>query len=129
MPVNKKIVEIAEKLGITIFFHCCGKIWDILDDWVDAGLKGYQSVQVSAGMDLATVKKQYGDKLTIWAGIQCETLIQGPLQQVEEEVRESLRICMLGGGFIFGSTNSVQYGAKTENYLKALNILRRYGRY
>ncbi|OHB44038.1 MAG: hypothetical protein A2Y13_02235 [Planctomycetes bacterium GWC2_45_44] len=129
MPVNKKIVEAAENLGITILFHCCGKIWDILGDWIDAGLKGYQSVQVSAGMDLTTVKKQYGEKLTIWAGIQCETLIQGTLQQVEEEVRESLRICMLGGGFIFGSTNSVQFGAKTENYLNALNILRRYGQY
>jgi hypothetical protein len=36
---------------------------------------------------------------------------------------------MPGGGFIFGSTNSVQYGAKTDNYLKALEIVRNEGIY
>ena len=111
------------------FFHSCGQIWDILDDFVDAGFQGYQSVQASAGMDWAEVKAKYGDKLTMWAGVQCETLIEGSLEQVESEVTNALKTLMPGGGFIFGSTNSVQYGAKTENYLKAVELLRKYGTY
>ena len=125
----KRIAGDAARLGMIPFFHCCGRIWDILDDWVAAGFLGYQSIQGSAGMDLARVKAEYGDKMTLWAGIQCETLIQGTLDEVTDEVQESLEVCMPGGGFIFGSTNSVQYGAKTENYVRALDVVKRFGRY
>ncbi|MHC4713977.1 MAG: uroporphyrinogen decarboxylase family protein, partial [Planctomycetota bacterium] len=96
------------------FFHCCGRIWDILDDWVKAGYLGYQSIQGTAGMDLAEVKRKYGDRLVLWAGVQCETLVEGTPDEVEEEVKRSLEVAMPGGGFIFGSTNSVQFGAKTD---------------
>jgi hypothetical protein len=51
------------------------------------------------------------------------------MEQAEEEVRQNLEFLMPGGGFIFGSTNSVQYGAKTDNYLKALEVVRKYGAY
>lgn len=129
LPVIKRIAEEAKRLGLYVLFHCCGQIWDILGDFVDAGMMGYQSIQASAGMDMARIKKEYGDRLTLWTGIQCETLIEGTTQQVQEEVRKSLEICMPGGGFIFGSTNSVQYGAKTENYIEAVNTLRKFGNY
>ena len=129
MPVHRQIAEDAKALGMHAFFHCCGGIWDILDDWVAAGYEGYQSIQGTAGMDLARVKAEYGDKLVLWAGVQCETLVEGTLEEVEEEVLQSLRTCMPGSGFIFGSTNSVQFGAKTENYLRALELVRKHGVY
>lgn len=96
---------------------------------MEAGYKGYQSIQESAGMDTRKVKEKYGDVLTLWTGVQCETLVEGTLEEVEREVRENLSFLMPGGGFIFGSTNSVQFGAKTENYLKALDVVREYGVY
>lgn len=80
-------------------------------------------------MDTRLVKEKYGDVLTLWTGIQCETLVEGTMEQAEEEVRQNLEFLMPGGGFIFGSTNSVQYGAKTDNYLKALEVVRKYGAY
>ena len=117
--VNYEIV----KNGMIPFFHCCGKTWDILEDFAVSGYKGYQSVQKSAGMDTRRMKENYGDKLTLWTGVQCETLIEGTKEELEKEVREYLDLCMPGGGFIFGSTNSVQYGANTDNYLRALDII------
>jgi len=129
IPLIKRVNEEIVKNGMIPFFHCCGNIWSILDDFVGAGYKGYQSIQESAGMDTRKVKEKYGDKLTLWTGIQCETLVAGTIEDVEKEVRKNLEFLMPGGGFIFGSTNSVQYGAKTENYLKALEILRKYGNY
>ena len=123
--VNAEIV----KNGMSPFFHCCGNIWSILPDFVKSGYKGYQSIQQSAGMDNKKVKELYGNDLTLWAGIQCETLVNGSIPDVENEVKESLDILMPGGGFIFGSTNSVQFGAKTDNYLKAFETVRKYGIY
>ena len=129
MPPKKAIVDHAKSLGLPTMFHCCGNVWEIMDDWVATGAVGYQSIQSTAGMDLARMKSQYGHKLTLWAGVQCETLIEGSLTDVENEVRNFMSICKPGGGFIFGSTNSVQFGARTENYLKALEIYRQYRNY
>jgi uroporphyrinogen decarboxylase len=80
-------------------------------------------------METKRVKKIYGDKLTLWTGVQCETLIDKTVAETQDEVRKTLEICMPGGGYVFGSTNSVQYGAKTENYLKALDVVKKYGVY
>ncbi|HHX02530.1 MAG TPA: hypothetical protein GX739_07685 [Firmicutes bacterium] len=129
LPLIKQVNEMIEQYGMIPFFHCCGNIWGILDDFVAAGYQGYQSIQETAGMDTRRVKEKYGDVLTLWTGVQCETLVEGTLEDVESEVRRNLELLMPGGGFIFGSTNSVQYGAKTDNYLKALEVVRKYGVY
>lgn len=129
MPLMKQVNDKVIQQDMIPFFHCCGNIWDIMDDFVKVGYRGYQSIQESAGMDTRRVKERYGKVLTLWTGIQCETLVEGSMQEAEKEVRRNLDFLMQGGGFIFGSTNSVQFGAKTDNYLKALETVRKYGSY
>lgn len=128
-PLMKRVNKDIVNNGMYSFFHCCGNTSLLLDDYVDAGYTGYQSIQVSAGLDNKLIKKKYGDKLTMWTGIQCETLIKGSLPELTHEVLQALEILMPGGGFIFGSTNSVQFGANTGNYLKALELVREKGIY
>jgi len=129
MPFLKMFCDEVSSNGMIPFYHCCGNVWDIMQDFVDVGFKGYQSIQATAGMDIARLKKEYGSKITLWAGIQCETLVEGTKEDVFKEVKNSLKVAMPGGGFIFGSTNSVQYGAKTENYLYVLDLVRKFGKY
>jgi len=128
-PVMTQVNSDIKAAGMIPFYHCCGNIWDIMDDYVAAGYLGYQSIQESAGMDNKTVKEKYGDKLALWTGVQCETLIEGTQEQIDCEVRQNLDILMPGGGFIFGSTNSVQFGADTDNYLRAMELVKKYGIY
>lgn len=129
VPAIKMVNMEAHRQGMIPFFHSCGKVWDIMDDFVDAGYKGYQSIQESAGMDTRTVKEKYGKDLTLWTGIQCETLILATKEETAKEVSDNLDFLMPGGGFVFGSTNSVQYGAKTDNYLSGLEVVRTKGVY
>lgn len=129
LPLMRQINEDTVAAGMIPFFHCCGNIWKLLDDYVACGYRGYQSIQESATMDNCKVKQLYGRDLALWTGIQCETLVSGTMEETEREVLKNLEILMPGGGFIFGSTNSVQYGARTENYLKALEIVREKGVY
>lgn len=77
MPVIQNVNRQICQAGMIPFFHGCGRIWDILDDFVEAGYQGYQSIQESAGMDNRILKEKYGDRLTMWTGVQCETLIKG----------------------------------------------------
>jgi hypothetical protein len=128
-PMMKEVNAEIRNAGMHPFFHCCGNTSMVLDDFVSAGYEGYQSIQVSAGLNNSTIKQKYGETLTLWTGVQCETLIEGSREDVEREVEENLKLLMPGGGFIFGSTNSVQFGAKTDNYLRALEIVREKGRY
>jgi len=129
MPAMRLVNAEIEAAGMIPFFHCCGNVWDIMDDFVSVGYKGYQSIQESAGMDNATMKRKYGADLTLWTGVQCETMLTGTPEEAEAEINRNLEILMPGGGFIFGSTNSVQFGAKTENYLRALDIVHTKGIY
>ena len=129
MPLLKRFCVKSAEVGMIPFHHCCGNVWEIMDDFVTAGFKGYQSIQASAGMDTASVKDRYGDKMTLWTGVQCETLIEKSVEETRDEVQRSLEKCMPDGGFIFGSTNSVQFGAKTENYLAAIDVVKKYGTY
>jgi uroporphyrinogen decarboxylase len=128
-PMMKRVNADVAKAGMHSFFHCCGNTMQILGDFVEAGYEGYQSIQVSSGLNNAEIKKKYGASLTMWTGVQCETLIEGSREDVKKEVTEALETLMPGGGFIFGSTNSVQFGASTDNYLMALDIVREKGRY
>ncbi|HIU77717.1 MAG TPA: hypothetical protein IAC62_17705 [Candidatus Pelethocola excrementipullorum] len=128
-PLMKKINDDTVAYGMLPFFHCCGNIWKLMDDYVACGYQGYQSIQETATMDNRRVKELYGDRLTLWTGIQCETLVAGTMEETEDEVLKNLDILMPGGGFLFGSTNSVQYGARTDNYLKALEVVREKGIY
>ncbi|MBQ2817208.1 MAG: hypothetical protein IJF16_04665 [Clostridia bacterium] len=128
-PAMKEVNDIAYANGMIPFFHCCGNTWEILDDYADAGYRAYQSIQLTAGMDNKRIKKEYEGRIALWTGIQCETLVAGTKQQAIDEVKQNLHDLMPGGGFIFGSTNSVQFGAKTENYLAAIDTLRKYGNY
>ncbi|GHU04789.1 uroporphyrinogen III decarboxylase [Spirochaetia bacterium] len=128
-PMMKHINADIAKAGMHSFFHCCGNTTQILDDFVEAGYEGYQSIQVSSGLNNAAIKQKYGCRLTMWTGVQCETLIEGSAEDVQREVTEALETLMPGGGFIFGSTNSVQFGANTDNYRMALDMVREKGRY
>jgi hypothetical protein len=129
LPVQSQFCRNVEKAGKIPSIHCCGCVWDVLKDIVNTGYKIYQSIQATAGMDIAKIKKEFGNQLTLWAGVQCETLVEGTREQVEQEVKRSLAFAMPDGGFIFGSTNSVQYGANTDNYLRAVELVRKYGVY
>lgn len=129
MPVIDEVNKRITKANLIPFYHCCGRVWDIMDDFIRVGYLGYQSVQESAGMDNKILKEKYGEQLTFWTGVQCETLIEGSLSDIKNEVTRNLELMMPKGGFIFGSTNSVQYGAKTENYLYALELVREKGNY
>lgn len=101
MPIMKRVNHEIMRQDMIPFFHCCGNIWDIMADFVQADYKGYQSIQESAGMESKRVKDLYGDSITLWTGVQCETLVSGSLADTEREVLKNLRNLMPGGGFIF----------------------------
>ena len=75
------------------------------------------------------LKERYGDKLCFFGGINCETLIEGPLEKAREEVRYAIQHAAPGGGLVIATGNVLQPGTSLTNYLATRQATREYGQY
>ncbi|HEY64151.1 MAG TPA: hypothetical protein G4O02_06225 [Caldilineae bacterium] len=121
LPSIKERVARVKAHGLAVFKHACGNNWPLLDMFVEAGYDAYQSIQASAGMDLAEVKARYGDKLVLWGGVRVENLVSGTPEDVWRDVEYAMRVGPPGGGYIFGTTHSVAVGTKYDNFMAMLD--------
>jgi uroporphyrinogen-III decarboxylase len=112
--------------------HICGSITKILPILVDTGLDILNPVQVSAkGMDPSWLKREFGSRLTFWGGgINTQsTLPFGTPEEVENEVKEMIRIFGPGGGFVFAAVHNIQPGTPPKNIEVMLQAVIKYGQY
>ncbi|MHB0913123.1 MAG: uroporphyrinogen decarboxylase family protein [Armatimonadota bacterium] len=130
LPVYKSRVEsVRRSMDVYIFKHACGNNWKLLEMYVEAGFDAYQSIQSSAGMDLAEVKKAYGEKLVLWGGVPLELLQSGSQVEVREAARSALQAGKPGGRYILGSTHSIATGTKYDNFMAMLDEYEKHCRY
>lgn len=119
----------AHDEGLFFVKHSDGNQWSILDDFVAAKVDGWQGIQPRIGMDLKLLKEKYGDQLTFFGGVNCETLTSGTTDEVEEEVRYAIRHAARGGGLVICSGNTLMPGTRYENYLAMVAANRKFGSY
>ncbi len=107
----------AHQHGMKFFHHACGNNWKLLDSFMEAGVDCYQSVQATAGMDLARVKAHCHGRMTVWGGVRLEYLMSGTPDEVRQNVREELEIGAPAGGYIFGTSHSIAVGSRYDNVM------------
>ncbi len=120
---------VHENTSWKTFYHSCGSIVRLLDDFVEMGADILNPVQCSAeGMDPVMLKEKYGDKLTFWGGAvnTQQTLPFGSPAEVEGEAQERLRIFAPGGGFVYNAIHNIQAKTPPENMLAFFRTLREY---
>jgi uroporphyrinogen decarboxylase len=128
-PYLAQTAKAAHDAGLFFVKHSDGDQWSILDDYVAAGVDGWQGIQPRIGMDLKLLKERYGDKMTFIGGVNCETLTDGAPEEIEEEVRYAMRHAGPGGGLAICSGNTLMPGTRYENYLAMVEANRKYGVY
>lgn len=128
-PWYKKIGEILESANLPFLFHSDGKLWDVLDDLADCGIKGIHPVEPQA-MDIVELKKRYGDRFCIFGNIDLDyTLTMGSVEEVEAQVKKKISELGPGGGYGLAASNSVPDYVKPENYKAMISAAKKYGRY
>lgn len=129
-PALGKIVAHIKSLGLPVLLHSCGRIYDYLDDAIELGIDAIHPLQRTAGMDLARVKAEYGDRVCLVGNIDSSrTLPYGKPAQVEQEVMEAISVAAPGGGYILASDHSLHDGIPVENILRMFDVARRHGVY
>lgn len=129
LPGLTQQCEAVHRKGGYFIKHTDGLVWDILDGFAEVGIDGWHGIQPAIGMDLRALKARYGDRLCLFGGVDCETLIRGSEARVREEARYAIQHAGPGGGLVVTTSNAVQPGARLENYLAMRQAIRDYGRY
>ena len=136
-PRQKKFYDsIRSKTDAPLFYHSCGSIVPMIPHLIDAGINALHPVQpMAAGMgggegEREWLKKEYGDKLTFWGGLDQQGVFPfGTPQEVREATKRLLDVFMPGGGYVFCTGHNIQKGVPPENVLAAYETAYEYGRY
>jgi uroporphyrinogen decarboxylase len=115
-PYLAGIVSKIHDMGTKAILHSDGDLRQILDQLVSTGLDGYESIDPQGNMDIAEVKRLYGNRLILMGNVQCSFL-----QEVDDSlIRKSVQYCMThgkpGGRYIFGASNVIFKGMPLESY-------------
>lgn len=120
-PYHRRIYQyIREHSRAAVFLHCCGAVFDLIPDLIDAGVQILNPVQISAaGMDPFRLKREFGKDLTFWGGgaNMQYTVPSGSLETIRQEVRELIEIFSPGGGFVFNQVHNIQANVAPDKVL------------
>ena len=130
MPALKRVVEAIHRRGAFAVCHADGNMNLLLEDMVNCGIDGIHSLQPSAGMDIGSVKRRYGDRISLWGNIDLAyPLTFGTVEETVKATVECIRAASLGGGHILSTSNAVSQTTKYENYVAMMETAKKYGRY
>ena len=133
-PYHKKIFNFikSKNKGLYIFLHCCGSIYDLIPDLIEAGIDILNPVQINAAkMDPRNLKREFGKHLTFWGG-GCSTqttLAFGTVDDVIKEAEEMIGIFAPGGGYVFNQVHNIQAGTAPEKIVALFDTAIRLRKY
>lgn len=121
LPALKSNEQAIHSRGFDWFHHSCGDNKPILDQLVEAGIDCLQSLQPQAGMEPAMVKEASGNTMAAWGGVDVANLVGGTMEDVRNDVRRAMETAKPGGGFLLGSSHSIAWGTKYDNFMAMLD--------
>ncbi len=128
-PYLKELIKGYRDMCFYTIKHTDGNIMPIIDQIIDANPHALHSLDPQAGVDIAEVKKLYGDKVCLIGNVNCGLIQTGTKEEVMESARYSLKHGMPGYGYIFSTSNCVYTGMDLERYELVLEVLNQEGNY
>ena len=128
-PYLARLIQGYRDMGFYTIKHTDGNIMPILDQLVQANPHALHSIDPQAGVDIAEVKRLYGDKVCLIGNVNCGMLDTGTDEEVIESTRYALKSGMPGGGYIFSTSNCIYTGMRLARYELMLDVWRKEGNY
>jgi uroporphyrinogen decarboxylase len=128
-PYLAKLTQAYRELGFYVIKHTDGNIMPILDQLVQTRPHALHSLDPQAGVDIAEVKKRYGQQICLIGNVNCGLLDTGTDAEVIASAQYALKSGMPGGGYIFSTSNCVYTGMRLSRYELMLDVWRKFGEY
>jgi uroporphyrinogen decarboxylase len=127
-PRLARLIRAAKEVkpDLLVFFHSDGNIEPIIGDLIEVGVDILNPVQPEC-MDPATLKRQYGDRLSFWGTIGTQsTMPHGTPDEVRRVVKE--RIETVGPeGLLLAPTHVLEPDVPWENVVAFAEAVEEYG--
>jgi len=128
-PYLAKLIKEYRDAGFYVIKHTDGNIMPIVDQLVEAGPHALHSLDPQGGIDMAEMKRLYGDRVCLIGNVHCGMMDTGTPEQVRESARYALKHGMPGGGYIFSTSNCIYTGMPLSRYEIMLDVWRKEGNY
>lgn len=118
-PIQRKFINLAHTAGILVMHHDDGAIRPIIPDLIELGVDILNPIQhVCPGMELAGLKRDFGDKLCFHGGVDNQDVLpHGSIAAVRREVRDCIATLGKDGGYILAPCHNIQPVTPVENIL------------
>ncbi len=117
-PLIKKQAELAHSYDAIYMLYDDGKVMGNLETMRDCGIDILWDIPPPpmGDVDLAEAKRRIGDDVTLFGFVDHMNVVTfGTPELIRETVRDAIQIGAPGGGFILGTSDSIQDMAPVEN--------------
>ena len=126
LPGHKVMAEMAHQAKRPYLLHSCGNLSTIMDDLINTVKIDAKHSFEDTIEDVREVKSTYGSQIALLGGIDVDFLCRTDTDRIRKRVRNTLDICMPGGGYCLGTGNSVANYIPLNHYLSMVDEGRRY---
>jgi uroporphyrinogen decarboxylase len=109
LPVLEEFVFRLKAINpkVLVFLHSDGNLSSVLPDLIECGFAAVHPLQLEC-MDMAAVKREYGDRLTLFGGVSVQSeLPRSDPQSIRKLVRQRIDQLGYNGGLIVAPTNTI----------------------
>jgi uroporphyrinogen decarboxylase len=130
-PRHQRFVDMAKSFDLPVIIHTCGSSSWAYEDFIEMGIAAVDTLQPeAANMSPAYLKETFGGRLAFHGCISTAgPVAYGTVDDVVNNVRETLAIMMPGGGYCLAPTHQLQDNSPTENVAAMYEAAKRYGTY
>ena len=127
-PYSEQLIRSFKDMGLKTFYHSCGSIVPVIEDFIEMGLDILDPIQPkAAGMEPEFLKNSFGTRLTFHGGVdEQELLPQGTAAEVRSEVERLMEILGKDGGYIVCAAHAIQPDTPVENILAMYEAVKQY---
>lgn len=114
---------------IKLCYHSCGNLEAVVGDLIEIGLDVLNPIQPMA-MNPAAFKKWFGKNITMYGAVDVQRIMPfGTPDEVRQEIRQLIRDCAPGGGFILSPAHHFQSDTSVENIEAFYRAASDFGKY
>ena len=126
LPEYARLISLYKQHGVLVNFHSCGNVALVVDALMDLGVDILNPVQATAN-NLDALRTCTQGRMALQGAINSATLMNGPCERIDAEVRERIRQLGQNGGYFCCQDQELPY---PPAHLTALHAaVAKYGRY
>ena len=123
LPRYKRLAALVKELGVPVFMaECDGHVSELIPLWIEAGIYSTYPSEIAADNDPVAYRKQYGDKMAIWGGIDKRAIRSK--EQTYQEVMSKVPWLIEQGGFLPSVDHAVPPDVPLRSYLYMCELIK-----